>query len=207
MDKIAKHLGALICVVVIIFITLGAPRQALGTEIQASGYELPWKYCTWQTMTNGWGNPGSHSGIQMWYAYDFGMSIGVPVRATRGGTVTYAKNTSAGCGDYQYRNDAKYVTVAHNDGTATLYLHLSQVYVSVGQAVAQGQTVGLSGNTGWTGCAAHLHFQRQAQGGWVTNSTAIYFDEYPGTELQDYQSYRSLNYWGGDNANCPMRMP
>lgn len=114
-------------------------------------------------MTSGWGN-GSHSHTQMWYAYDFGMPTGVPVRAARGGTVTYVQTTSIGCGDWDFRNHAKYVTIAHPDGTATLYLHLSQVNVSVGQGVNQGQTVGLSGNSGWTNCNSHLHFQRQGQG-------------------------------------------
>ena len=151
-------------------------------------------------MTSGWGSY-SHSG-QMYYAYDFGMATGVSVRAVKGGTVTYVKISSAGCGGYKMRNDAKYVTVAHSDGTATLYLHLSQVYVSANQTVAQGQTLGLSGDTGWTNCGPHLHFQRQAQGGWITNSTTIYFDEYPGLQLQNYNYYRSMNYWGGDPVQC-----
>jgi len=202
MNKTGIRLSVLICVVGVIFITWGAPRQALGTKIQYTGYALPWQYCTWQRMTNGWGNPGSHSTTQMWYAYDFGMATGVPVRAARGGTVTYAKTNSSGCGGSQYANDAKYVTIAHPDGTSTLYLHLSQVNVSVGQGVNQGQTIGLSGNTGWTNCSSHLHFQRQGQGNWMTNSTAIYFNEYTGVQLANNQLYRSLNYWSGDNPIC-----
>lgn len=96
-----------------------------------------------------------------------------------------------------------YITLNHNDGTATLYLHLkyNSVYVGVGQGVSQRQTIGLSGNTGWTGCSAHLHFQRQAQRNWITNAMPVYFNEYPGEQLQAGSSYRSLNYWPGDN--CP----
>lgn len=52
MNKTGIRLSVLICVVGVIFITWGAPRQALGTEIQYTGYALPWQYCTWQRMTN-----------------------------------------------------------------------------------------------------------------------------------------------------------
>lgn len=168
-----------------------------------AGYKLPWQYCRWKQVTQGWGGSYSHNATQMWYAYDFGMAEGTGVRAAKGGTVAFIKSNSNVCGGYRSRNDGNYVTINHNDGTATLYLHLkyNSVYVSVGQGVSQGQTIGPSGNTGWTNCNAHLHFQRQVQGNWITNSTPIYFDEYPGQQLQTGSSYRSLNYWPGDN--CP----
>ncbi|MBC7228555.1 MAG: M23 family metallopeptidase [Thermoflexales bacterium] len=74
----------------------------------------------------------------------------------------------------------------------------------MGQSVSQGQTIGTAGRTGWTYCQPHLHFQRQARGGWITNSQAVYFDEYPGQQLQRGQWYQSQNYWPGDC--CPTQV-
>ncbi len=49
------------------------------------------------------------------------------------------------------------MVVNHGDGTQALYLHLWAVDVAVGQAVTQGQQVGLSGVSGCA-CGAHLHY-------------------------------------------------
>jgi len=168
-----------------------------------TGYRLPWQYCHWQKVLQGWGESPSHNNTQMWYAYDFSHSEGTPVRAARAGTVRFVQRGRTQCGGYEYRNDANYVTIEHSDGTATLYLHLRDVYVSVGQWVSQGQTIGTAGRTGWTYCTPHLHFQRQGLGAWMTNSKPVYFDEYPGQQLVRNQWYESRNYWPGDR--CPTR--
>src|SRR5207245_2884069 len=81
-----------------------------------------------------------------------------------------------------------------------LYLHLQQVGVLVNQSVGQGQQIGLSGKTGYTNCGPHLHFQRQAQGIWITNSTQVYFDEYPGQQLATNSTYVSQNGTGGGGS-------
>ena len=57
-------------------------------------------------------------------------------------------------------NEANYVFVEHADGTQTLYAHLSQVAVSVGQGVARGEIVGFSGSTGYS-TGPHAHVQRE----------------------------------------------
>jgi murein DD-endopeptidase MepM/ murein hydrolase activator NlpD len=49
-----------------------------------------------------------------------------------------------------------YIIVNHADGMQSLYGHLSRQDVRIGQAISQGQAIGLSGNTGYS-TAAHLH--------------------------------------------------
>ena len=51
-----------------------------------------------------------------------------------------------------------YVVVSHGSGYTTTYQHLSKRSVSVGDKVAQGQVLGITGDTG-VSRGAHLHFE------------------------------------------------
>ena len=53
--------------------------------------------------------------------------------------------------------------------------------------------MGLSGKVGYTNCQAHFHFEKEAQGGWWTESTPRYFEEFPEIELSNNVSYKSQN--------------
>ncbi|MGW6703354.1 M23 family metallopeptidase [Streptomyces sp. NPDC054956] len=86
---------------------------------------------------------GSHTGI------DFHASSGTSVHAVGVGTVV-----EAGWGG-AYGNN---VIIQHADGTYTQYGHMSSLSVSVGQQVAAGQQIGLSGSTG-NSSGPHLHFE------------------------------------------------
>ncbi len=86
-----------------------------------------------------------HGGI------DLRASIGTEVTATADGVVEYAGN-NAGSGM------GKMIKVVHNYGFATIYAHLSEIEVEVGDYVAQGQPIGRSGNTGLS-AAPHLHYE------------------------------------------------
>ncbi|MFH8801148.1 M23 family metallopeptidase [Streptomyces sp. NPDC017936] len=86
---------------------------------------------------------GSHTGI------DFHASSGTPVHAVGLGTVV-----EAGWGG-AYGNQ---VVIRMHDGTYTQYGHLSSISVSVGQEVAPGTRIGLSGATGNV-TGPHLHFE------------------------------------------------
>jgi murein DD-endopeptidase MepM/ murein hydrolase activator NlpD len=67
--------------------------------------------------------------------------------------VSDGRVTSAGwLGGY-----GKCVTVRHPNGLESLYAHLSQIGVRVGQHVAQKAVIGHSGNTGLSS-GPHLHF-------------------------------------------------
>ena len=82
-------------------------------------------------------------------ALDYGASVGTDVLASDGGEVTYAGWNGGGYG-YLVRID-------HGNGMSTAYAHNSQVIVSVGERVYQGQHIAESGNTGYS-TGPHLHF-------------------------------------------------
>ncbi|MFB8089519.1 M23 family metallopeptidase [Streptomyces sp. NPDC055992] len=116
-------------------------RTALG-----SSYRLPvaGSYVTTGYKSSGslWSS-GSHSGI------DFHAASGSSVVAVGAGTVV-----EAGWGG-AYGNN---IVLRMTDGTYTQYGHLSSIGVSVGQSVAAGQQIGLSGSTG-NSTGPHLHFE------------------------------------------------
>lgn len=85
---------------------------------------------------------------------DVGIPIGTTVRASRSGQIV----TAGWVGGY-----GNCVMIDHGDGVVTVYGHLSQVLVSVGQYVEQGQQIALSGNTGRS-TGPHLHFEIRVNG-------------------------------------------
>ena len=88
-----------------------------------------------------------HNGI------DFRAAIGTPVKSVLSGNVRATGNTDAIRGCFSY---GKWVLVEHVNGLTTLYAHLSDINVSPGEPVATGQTIGYSGNTGFS-TGPHLH--------------------------------------------------
>ena len=61
------------------------------------------------------------------------------------------------------------VKIQHDDGTSTVYGHMSRVIAVVGQRVAQGQVIGKIGSTG-VSTAPHLHYEIRIGG---VNGTAV----------------------------------
>jgi len=86
--------------------------------------------------------PG-HNGI------DFGVIVGTPIKATMDGKVTYAGWNTQGYGN---------LVIVENGAYKTYYAHLSSIPVAVGDVVAAGSTIGLSGNTG-NSTGPHLHYE------------------------------------------------
>jgi murein DD-endopeptidase MepM/ murein hydrolase activator NlpD len=93
-------------------------------------------------------NGKGHNGI------DFGLPTGSRVKAALSGTVAATGNTDAFRGCYSY---GKWVLIHHNNGLSTLYAHLSGIALPEGSEVFTGQTIGYSGNTGYS-TGPHLHF-------------------------------------------------
>ena len=85
---------------------------------------------------------------------DVGVPIGTTVRASRAGQVI----VSGWVGGY-----GNCVMIDHGDGVTTVYGHLNECLVSVGQYVNQGETIALSGNTGRS-TGPHLHFEIRING-------------------------------------------
>lgn len=89
---------------------------------------------------------------------------------------------------YKYCNEGNGngVIIKHNDGSYTLYAHLSEPLVTVGQSVMQGQKIGTSGSTGYS-TGPHLHFAIFKASGldfWPTYNAKAY-DINPETVLVD----------------------
>ncbi len=96
-------------------------------------------------LTSGYGSRWGrlHAGI------DLAAGVGAPVSAVAAGTVASA-GTESGYG--------RAVRLQHDDGTVTLYGHMSELLVTAGQRVTAGTYVGLEGSSGHS-TGPHLHFE------------------------------------------------
>ena len=81
-----------------------------------------------------WGTVVPNNGV------DIAAPIGTPVRAVAKGRVDYVSE--------DFESYGQMVILNHGDGYYTLYAHLSDISVSVGQEVPAGATIGASGDTG-----------------------------------------------------------
>ncbi len=113
-------------------------------------------------------------GIHGYNAVDVANRCGTPIYAAASGTIVSAKTTRsrARLGASVFGGYGNYVKIKHSNGTNTLYAHMKNVFVRAGQAVKQGQQIGVIGG-GFeyingrlfrmqgagksTGC--HLHFE------------------------------------------------
>lgn len=94
----------------------------------------------------GWWDGGyaGHRGV------DIGAPYGTDVYAAATGTVIFAGWDNGGLGNC--------VMILHPDGYTTVYAHNSEIFVSAGQAVNQGECIAAVGETGLAyGC--HCHFE------------------------------------------------
>ncbi len=93
------------------------------------------------------------------YVGHTGMDIvryyGAEIVAADSGVVVIAKTNARGYGNH--------VMIDHGNGVQTLYAHLSKRYVSYGQKVSKGDTIGLMGRTGNV-TGTHLHFEIRVNG-------------------------------------------
>ena len=95
-----------------------------------------------------WGK--SHKGT------DIGANKGTAIVAAASGTVTISS--------YGYNGGyGNYVMISHGNGIQTLYGHCTDLLVSVGEKVSQGQPIATVGNTG-NSQGNHLHLEIRVNG-------------------------------------------
>ena len=87
--------------------------------------------------------PDLHRGV------DLQAATGTPVRAMADGSIRFA-GVMGGFGNV--------VWITHRSDVLSVYAHLSEIQVEVGQPVRRGETIGLSGSSGSV-TAPHLHFE------------------------------------------------
>jgi len=83
------------------------------------------------------------------YGLDIANRIGTPIVSVMDGTVISAGSAS-GFG--------LWVRVRHGDGTITVYGHVNECLVSVGERVSAGEQIATLGNRGQS-TGPHLHFE------------------------------------------------
>ncbi len=92
-----------------------------------------------------------HSGM------DFAAATGTPVRNPSPGTVIEL-------GDFFFSGNLIYID--HGQGMISLFAHLSEIDVKIGQHVAKGEIVGKVGATGRV-TGPHLHWSLGLNGSWI----------------------------------------
>ena len=104
-------------------------------------------------ITRGFGN--GHTGVDL--GWQTTQTDGILAHSD--GKVVFCqtgqKNNPGSSGNASYGNCVK---IDHGNGYYTLYAHLSDVTVKLGQQVAKGQVIGHMGNTG-NSYGTHLHFE------------------------------------------------
>ena len=113
----------------------------------SSEYETTSPYGTRRTYYDG-GPITFHEG------QDFAVPAGVPVLAPADGVVALAE-------PLHVRGNA--VILDHGGGVFTGYWHLTEIKVTPGQKVSQGDLLGISGNTGLS-TGAHVHWEMRVYG-------------------------------------------
>ena len=89
-----------------------------------------------------------------------------PIYAANNGTVITAGWSNGGWGNY--------VVINHNNGYYTMYAHMDQQIMKVGQTVAKGTVIGYMGTTGYS-TGVHLHYEVWYGGQWQRmNPLSVY---------------------------------
>ncbi len=94
-------------------------------------------------------------GIHGYNAVDIASTYGTPILASASGEVILSKYAE---GNPWFGGYGNYIVIQHDNGTKTVYAHLSKNLVKRGWKVVQGQVIGYMGSTGHS-TGTHLHFE------------------------------------------------
>ena len=120
---------------------------------------------------------------KMHYGMDFSADIGTPVFATGDGVVKRADNKASGFGNH--------IRIDHGFGYETIYAHLSDYNVRLGQKVQRGDIIGFVGNTGRSR-GPHLHYEVHL-GEERLNPVNFYYGELSPEEFSEIVEMASQN--------------
>lgn len=101
------------------------------------------------------------------YGIDIDLETGDSVKCAFEGTVRISRRSST---------FGNVVVVRHKNGLETIYAHLSQLDVKIGDHVEAGDVLGLGGNTGRSR-GSHLHFEVRYKGMAINPEHIISFNE------------------------------
>ncbi len=134
--------------------------QALAKYLQAEKsflHAIPWLWPVWGRITSRFGdtriNPES-GGARPHMGLDIAAPKGTSIVAPAAGVVTAAGR------EPQY---GLMIALNHGHGYSTVYGHLQQILVTVGQKVEEGQQIGIVGSTG-SSSGPHLHYEVRLNG-------------------------------------------
>ncbi len=132
------------------------PTEALERLARIREEENRYLWPLYGTLTSYFGRRNLGMGTARFHAgIDIAAPRGTPITAARSGTVTYAGWSNRGYGNL--------VKVRHAGGDESWYAHQSEIYVSVGQSISQGEVIGLVGSTGLS-TGPHLHLEIHESG-------------------------------------------
>lgn len=126
--------------------------------VPGSGQFL-WPVSTGGVITDYYGpREAPTAGASTWHrGIDIGCGYGDAIVAADSGVVICAEWGESG---------GNYVMIDHGNGYVTMYLHNSSLAVSVGDNVAQGETIAYAGSTGYS-TGTHCHFSILYNGEYV----------------------------------------
>lgn len=137
----------------------GGGSSSIGNyPVSSKGMICPLQYSN-VTISAGWYGYANHKGIDFITKGATGNTYGKEIRAAADGVVYSAEY------HYSWGNN---VYINHGNGVYTRYAHCSQMLVSAGETVKQGQVIAYVGNTGNVSpkpsasnphAGAHLHFE------------------------------------------------
>ena len=108
------------------------------------------------------------------YGMDFTAPFGTDVYATGNGTVVDIQSSQRGLG--------KHIVIDHGFGYTSIYAHLSNFNVKVGQKIQRGDIIGYVGSTGMS-VANHLHYEIKLNGVNV-DPVNYYFEDLSSAEYE-----------------------
>lgn len=130
-------------------------------SIRTDSFLLPYPPGREHRIMQGYNGSYSHNNAGARYALDFALAVGDTVCAAADGYVVgLIKGYKKGGNSSKWMRYANFINLYHPDKNVyTQYVHLRHngSLVDLGDHVAAGQPIGISGMTGWTS-KPHLHF-------------------------------------------------